>query len=62
MTETLIQIITPHFVAGLVARNGKVIEAAPIIRYMRGWTGQRVADYCKEKGWTWNKIHTVTSQ
>jgi hypothetical protein len=63
MTETLIQIIAPHFVAGLVARDGKVIEMAPILRrhIMRGWNGQQVADYCAKKGWQWHKVHTVMS-
>ena len=61
MAESLIQIITPHFVAGLVAREGKVVEAAPIIRYMQGWDGRQVAAYCKKKNWEWRKIHTTIS-
>lgn len=52
----LIQITAPHFCAGLVAKDGRVIRAAPIIKYMRGWTGQQVADYCREKGWHWERI------
>ena len=59
--ETLIAIEAPHFYAGLVARHGRVIEAADIIRYMRGWDGQRVADYCKQKGWAWSKVTTTSS-
>ena len=61
MKETLIAIEAPHFYAGIVARDGKVIEAASIVKYMKGWSGQKVADYCKEKGWTWEKVHTVES-
>lgn len=67
MAETLIVIDAPHFYAGLVAENGRVKMAADIIRYMGpkgrrpGWTGQQVADYCKSKGWTWEKVHTVLS-
>lgn len=58
MTETLIQITAPHFVAGIVARDGKVIEAASIVKYMRGWDGKQVADYCKMQGWSWRRVET----
>lgn len=51
--ETLVQITTPYFCAGVVARDGIVREAAPIVRYMKGWDGIRVADYCRSKGWSW---------
>jgi hypothetical protein len=61
MRETLIVIDAPHFYAGLVARNGKVIEAADIIKYMKGWGGQRVADYCAKKGWAWERVVTMES-
>ena len=55
MTGALVRIVAPHFVAGLVARAGAVVRAAPIIRYMVGWTGKRVRDYCARKGWTWER-------
>ena len=51
--ETLVRITAPHFVVGLVAREGHVFRAAPILRYMTGWDGRRVADYCAQKRWTW---------
>lgn len=56
MVETLARIEAPHFVAGIVARNGRVAEAAPIVRYMVGWNGQRVADYCRRKRWTCARV------
>lgn len=56
VNETLISIDAPHFNAGIVARDGRVVAAAPILRYMIGWTGQEVAIYCKRKGWTWIKV------
>lgn len=61
VTETLIVIDAPHFYAGIIARDGKVIEAADIVKYMRGWDGPKVAAYCKRKGWKWAKVHTVTA-
>ena len=54
--ETLITIDAPHFNAGIVARDGIVIEAAPIVRYMIGWDGKRVVDYCRAHGWTWERV------
>jgi hypothetical protein len=52
--EVIVQITAPHFCAGLIAfEGGTCFEAAPIIRYMIGWNGQQVQDYCIKKGWTW---------
>jgi hypothetical protein len=62
ITETLISIDAPHFYAGIIARDGKVIEAAHIVKYMKGWNGKRVADYCKAKGWTWEVVSVTTSK
>lgn len=61
MTETLVAIDAPHFYAGIVAENGRVKEAAHIVKYMKGWSGQQVADYCAKKGWRWERISTTTS-
>lgn len=52
----LIRITAPHFVAGLVAQDGYVIEAAPIIKYMVRWNGAEVARYCRAKGWKWERM------
>lgn len=52
----VVRIVAPHFVAGIVPHNGRVVNAAPILRYMIHWNGKRVADYCKAKGWTWERV------
>jgi hypothetical protein len=41
------RITAPYFVAGIV-RGGL---CAPIIRYMQGWTGKQIHDYCRKRGW-----------
>lgn len=56
MSETLIRIAAPHFVAGIVAVGGRVAMAAPILRYMTGWSGPKVASYCRTRGWTWERV------
>lgn len=51
MNETLAVIDAPHFYAGIVLQDGKVTEAADIVRYMRKWSRDKVRDYCKGQGW-----------
>ena len=45
------RIEAPHFVAGLTAIDSRVTVAAPIIRYMLGWTEDRVSQYARSKKW-----------
>jgi len=47
----LAQVTAPHFCAGVVLTNDVVTEAAPILRYMVGWSRDRVRDYASGKGW-----------
>ena len=47
----LAQVTAPHFCAGIILADNVVIEAAPIISYMRGWNRDKVRDYCTRKGW-----------
>ncbi len=46
------RITAPHFCAGLTLGHGRIEETAPILAYMRGWSIERVRDYCDRKGWT----------
>ena len=45
------RIEAPHFVAGGEVSKGVCVRAAPIIKYMVGWTGRQVRDYCRNKRW-----------
>ena len=51
MNEMLAQIDAPHFCAGIVLRDEHVVEAAPIVGYMKRWSRDRVREYCRRKGW-----------
>ncbi len=51
MIETLAAIDAPHFLAGIVLADDRVIEAADVVKYMRGWRRAQVRDYCHRKGW-----------
>lgn len=49
--ETLITIDSGYFNAGAVLFENKVITVAPIIKYMMGWSIQKIENYCYKKGW-----------
>jgi hypothetical protein len=51
----------PKFTAGIVLWDDKVIEAAPIVLYMKKqkWTRSRVREYCAKKGWEISVVHQV---
>jgi hypothetical protein len=49
--ETLAVIDAPHFYCGIVLWGDKVVEAAPIVKYMKRWKRDQVRDYCGKKGW-----------
>lgn len=54
---TLVRIVAPHFVAGLVLDDrDQVIEAAPILRYMRGYTADALRAYVARKGWCASRV------
>lgn len=47
----LVRVVAPHFVAGFDT-DGTVREAAPILKYMIGWSDEKARNYIKRKGWT----------
>ncbi|MET4017695.1 hypothetical protein [Bradyrhizobium sp. S3.2.12] len=52
ITEILAQIRLPSFTAGIVLFDDVVVETAPIVRYMRHWSRDRVRKECEQRGWT----------
>jgi hypothetical protein len=59
MIEILAQIKADHFTAGLVLFDNTVVEAAPIVGYMKKWNRDRVRSYCKGKGWDISVVHEM---
>lgn len=51
MTGQLWRIVAPHFVAGLIVRDGFVVEAAPIIGWADGRPWPYLKTYMQRKGW-----------
>jgi hypothetical protein len=56
MSEILAQIETPPgrraFSVGIVLIDDVVSEASGVVKYMRGWTRDRVRAYCRARGWS----------
>lgn len=53
VTEILARIDGENFFAGIVLWNDVVIEAAPIVAFMKKqrWSRDKVRDYCNQKNW-----------
>jgi hypothetical protein len=49
--ETLWQIDAPHFCCGVVVKDGRISEAAPILQWAIGKDWQWFKKYCQSKGW-----------
>ena len=49
------------FTAGIVLWDGVVVEAAPIVGYMkkRKWTRDQVREYCNRRGWKIEVVHQL---
>ena len=52
----LYQITAPHLCAGAIERNGRLIYAAPILRWTVGKTLAEVQAYAGRKGWRVTKV------
>jgi len=56
MSARFLRVEAPHFTAHAEIVDRRVSAAphdcAPIIAYMRGWDGAKVAAYCRRMGWT----------
>ena len=51
------QVKAPHFTAGLVVRDNKIIEAAPILKGFRHMSFPRFLQYCRtRRGWSVERV------
>jgi len=57
----LIRVVAPHFVAGFES-DGTVRRAAPILRFMVGWSDERARVYIAGKGWRAAVIEAETEK
>jgi hypothetical protein len=39
------------FHCGIVLWDDRVVEVAPKVKYMKGWTRDRVRNYCRDREW-----------
>ena len=47
----MIRILGADLVAGLIVEGTRISRAAPVIRYMTGWTVREVSICCARKKW-----------
>lgn len=52
----LVQITSRYFTADIEAQDGKVVDAAPILAYMKGKSLDEVRKYVEFKGWGYEVI------
>lgn len=50
-TDSLVRVVAPHFVAGIIMRDGRCIQAAPILKWCRGACRATLAAEFQRKGW-----------
>lgn len=48
----LIRLVSHFFVAGVIATDGRVVQAAPIVKYSVGWTTHQLYAYAMKRGWS----------
>lgn len=48
---SLLRIVSSFFVAGAIVRDGRIVDAAPIIGWMRGRSVEYVRGYVARRGW-----------
>lgn len=49
--DDLVQVTAPHFCAGIILRDGIVIDAAPILGWTMGKDRAYLSRYFASKGW-----------
>ena len=47
----LVRVVAPHYVAGYVVENGRVVKAAPILAWAVGKSYSDVGRYLENKGY-----------
>ena len=51
VTETFAQLIGTSGSCAVIFWGDEVVDAAPIVKFMKGWSRVKVRDYCAQHGW-----------
>lgn len=62
MTDYLVRVVAPHFVAGIVTDDDLCLEAAPILRWAIGRDNESLRSYFDRKGWQYSACGTPSEQ
>ena len=52
------RIVGRRFVAGVIARKGRIVFCAPIVRWALGWNLVKLQRHATERGWGLKKVET----
>jgi hypothetical protein len=47
------------FTGSIVLHDDRVVEAAPIVRFMQRWHRDRVREHCQRLGWRIAVVHRI---
>jgi hypothetical protein len=50
-SDDTIVIDAPYFYAAVVCAHGRVVRFAPILKYMKDWSDEKVIEYARSRGW-----------
>ena len=54
--DRLVRVVAPHFVAGLVIKDGICVAAAPILKRSVGLEFHKLERYFEMKGWEYGRL------
>lgn len=61
MAGRLIQVTAPHFCAGIVIKDGRCVDAAPILKWAIGKDWGYLTSYFRRKGWRFERVTAQAS-
>lgn len=54
------QVTSSFFCAGVRVRGNIIFDAAPILDYTKGWTVEKLKNYCRVRNWTLQAVDPKT--
>jgi hypothetical protein len=45
----MIIVTSKYFRAAVILKNNRVVKAAPILKYMKGWSKEQIIAYCQDR-------------
>jgi hypothetical protein len=64
MTEWMLRVSAPHYVAAIVFNGSKPITAAPILYWVvkQNWSPEQCINYFNRKNFQWEVLHAYSQK